>query len=101
MEILMITPLILMLIISEKIFPTFNLFQKKRRFSFFELTIVSALSYGILQRSRISTTLLSYPELLLVLLLVNILVGRFLWLQLLELVRFMPLIRKYFEQEEE
>ena len=101
MEILMITPLILMLIISEKIFPTFNLFQKKRRFSFFELTIVSALSYGILQRSRISTTLLSYPELLLVLLLINILVGRFLWLQLLELVRFMPLIRKYFEQEEE
>jgi hypothetical protein len=44
---------------------------------------------------------LSYPELLLVILLAIIIVGRFTWLQLFELIRFMPLIRKHLEDEEE
>ncbi|MDO4714179.1 MAG: 7TM domain-containing protein [bacterium] len=63
--------------------------------------MLTAISYGILEWSWISTTLLSYPELLLAILLINIIIGRFSGLQLLELIRFMPLIKKHLDQEEE
>jgi hypothetical protein len=47
------------------------------------------------------TFLLSYPEALLGIVLAVIIVGRFTGLQLFELIRFMPLIRKHLEDEEE
>lgn len=45
--------------------------------------------------------MLSYPEVLFGILIAIIVVGRFTGLQVLELIRFMPLIRKRFEDEEE
>jgi len=45
--------------------------------------------------------LLAFPELLIVIFILNIAVGRFTGLQLLEYFRFMPLIKKSSEESEE
>lgn len=100
-KMLIVFPILLMLLISTKIFPSFAIQKKSRWIWLGELLILTAISYGILEWNWISTTLLSYPELLLAILIINIIIGRFSGLQLLELIRFMPLIKKHLDQEEE
>lgn len=100
-ELLMVFPIILMLLMSEKLFPSFKFWTKQRWIGILEFLIIIAVSYGILEWQIISNSLVSYPELLLVLLIINIIVGRFSGLQLLELIRFMPLIKRHLDQEEE
>lgn len=97
----MVFPVILMLIMSEKLFPSFKFWTKQRRIGILEFVIIVGVSYGILQWQTVSDFLLSYPEFLIVILIANIIIGRFSGLQLLELIRFMPLLKKHLDQEEE
>lgn len=96
-----IFPLVLIILVADKSFAHFKIWTKGWRISTIELLLVSALSYGILEWNLVSNLLLSYPELLLLVLLLNLIIGRFSGLQMLELIRFMPLIKRHLDQEEE
>lgn len=86
---------------SEKLFPSFKFWTKQRWIGIVEFLIIVGISYGILQRQAVSDLLLSYPEMLIVILISNLIIGRFSGLQLIELIRFMPLIKRHLDQEEE
>jgi hypothetical protein len=62
--------------------------------------IVSFCVLWILNWYFLKYLMLSYPELIVIVFVINIVVWRFTWLQLLEYLRFMPLIKKNFEAEE-
>ncbi len=97
-----IFPIIFIIIVSDKVFNEwFKLFSAGRRLAFAEFLIVSFAVYGLFYRTWLKHLLLAFPELLILIFLLNIAVGRFTGLQLLEYFRFMPLIKKSSESEEE
>jgi hypothetical protein len=63
--------------------------------------IVSFAVYGLFFWTALKHLLLAFPEVLILIFLLNIAVWRFTGLQLLEYLRFMPLIKKSSESEEE
>lgn len=97
-----IFPMIFIILVSDKVFNEwFKPFSTGRRLAFAEFLIVSFSVYGLFYRSSLKHLLLAFPELLILIFILNIAVGRFTWLQLLEYFRFMPLIKKSSESEEE
>jgi len=97
-----IFPMIFIIIVSDKVFNEwFKLFSTGRRIAFAEFLLVSFAVYGLFYRTGLNHLLLAFPELLILIFLLNIAVGRFTGLQLLEYFRFMPLIKKSSESEEE
>ncbi len=97
-----ILPILFIIIVSDKIYNEgFKLFSKWRRVAFAEFLLVSFAVYGLLYRTVVKHILLAFPELLLLIFILNIAVWRFTGLQLLEYFRFMPLIKKSSESEEE
>jgi hypothetical protein len=99
---LIIFPIVFMILITEKIFNEwFKLFSSWWIISLFEFTILSFIIYSLLNWTSLKHLLLSYPDLIIIVFVLNIIVWRFTWLQLLEYFRFMPLIKKHLEGEEE
>lgn len=97
-----IFPMIFIILVSDKVFNEwFKLFSIGRRVAFAEFLLVSFAVYGLFYRTGLKHLLLAFPELLLLIFVLNIAVGRFTGLQLLEYFRFMPLIKKSSESEEE
>ena len=97
-----IFPMIFIILVSDKVFNEwFKLFSLGRWVAFAEFLIVSFVVYGLFYRTELKHLLLAFPELLILIFLLNIAVGRFTGLQLLEYFRFMPLIKKSSESEEE
>lgn len=97
-----IFPMMFIIIVTDKVFNEgFKLFRLWWWISFIEFLIVSFSVYGLLNRWRLKHILLSYPEIILIVLILHIFIGRFTGLQLLEYLRFMPLIKKHFDNEEE
>ncbi len=97
-----IFPMIFIILVSDKVFNEwFKLFSIGRRVAFVEFLLVSFAVYGLFYRTSLKHLLLAFPELLILIFILNIAVGRFTGLQLLEYLRFMPLIKKSSESEEE
>jgi len=99
-----IFPMIFIIFVSDKVFNEwFKLFSIGRRVAFVEFLVVSFAVYGLFYRTWLKHLLLAFPELLILIFLLNIAVGRFTWLQLLEYFRFMPLLKNssWSEEEEE
>ncbi|MBS8122089.1 7TM domain-containing protein [Candidatus Vampirococcus lugosii] len=93
-------PLVFMIMVSNKIFSeNFVLFSKSWFISFIEFLIVSSVVYTIITLSEFEFFILAYPDFILLILIINILVGRFTGLQLLEYIRFMPLLKNKGEEE--
>lgn len=65
----------------------------------FEFIFVSWVAYFTLKSITIQNIFIAYTELLLVLFIINLLIWKFTWLQLLEYIRFLPLIKKHFQEE--
>ncbi len=85
-----------------------KVFRKKKNFLkigwwiyFAEFLIISFSVYLILGSNNLQYYLISYPEILIGLFVLNVIVGRFTWLQVLEYLRFMPLLKRRFQDEEE
>lgn len=96
-----IFPIMFIIIVTDKVFNEgFKIFSLGWRFSFGEFLIVSFSVFGLLNRWWIKHIVLSYPEIIILILALHIIVGRFTGLQLLEYFRFMPLIKKHFDSEE-
>jgi hypothetical protein len=97
-----ILPLLFTIIISDKVFNEwFKIFSAWRRVAFAEFLIVSFAVYGLFYRTGLKHLLLAFPELLILIFLLNIAIGRFTGLQLLEYFRFMPLLKNSSGTEEE
>jgi len=97
-----IFPIMFIIIVTDKVFNEgFKLFSIGWWISFAEFLIVSFSVFWLLNRWWIKHILLSYPESIILVLALHIVVGRFTGLQLLEYFRFMPLIKKHFDNEEE
>ncbi len=97
-----IFPIMFIIIVTDKVFNEgFKVLSLGWRISFAEFIIVSFSVFGLLNRWWLKHILLSYPESILLVLILHIIIGRFTGLQLLEYLRFMPLIKKHFDSEEE
>lgn len=95
-----IFPFIAILIVAKWVFSdSFLQFKKWRMFTLLEFVLISFWVLYILNNDYFQNIFLWNPELILVVLMLNILVGRFTWLQFMEYFRFFPLIRNYFEEE--
>lgn len=91
-----------MIIISDKVFnDNFHFTKIHQRIALLEFIIVSFCAYGLFYWVELKQLLLAFPELLLLIFVLNVAVGRFTGLQLLEYFRFMPLIKNSSEAEEE
>ena len=97
---LIIFPFIFLILVWDKVFPQwFKMFSKWWFISFIEFFTVSVIVYFIIWWTSLNYFLLSYPEIIILIFILNILIWRFTWLQLLEYFRFIPLLRKWDEEE--
>jgi hypothetical protein len=96
-----IFPIVFLIVVWDKVFREWEdtIFSKAWIIWFVEFIIVSISTYWLITSFQLKYILLSYPELLLIILIINIFVWRFTWLQLSEYFRFMPIIKKHFEEE--
>lgn len=69
-------------------------------FYVFEFLFVTFISYLIIKTNFVQNLFLAYGELLILLFFINILIWKFSWLQVLEYIRFIPLIKRHFSSEE-
>lgn len=93
-------PLIFIAIIWDKIFNDwFRLLSFWSLFSLIEFLLVSFLSYFLLSWSGARHMMMAYPEIIILIFILNIILWRFTGLQFLEYFRFIPLIKKQFEEE--
>ena len=76
-------------------------FKKWRWISLIEFVILSVGIFYLVRRDVLQNIMLWYPELILLILVLNIVVGRFTWLQVKEYERFAPLIWYNLESEVE
>ena len=96
-----IFPIIFLILWTDKIFNEwFKIFSKGWIFSLLEFVLISIVVYAIINSVWIRLMLLSYPELIILIWILVMLVGRFTWLQVLEYFRFMPLLKWEGEEEE-
>ncbi len=95
-----IFPFVVILLVAKGVFSdNFLQFRKWRWTDLLEFFGISLWVLYILNSPYLQNIFLGNPELILVVLLLNILVGRFTWLQITEYFRFFPLIKNYFEEE--
>lgn len=84
---------ILMIVIASKIWTaSFTSLSVKQLLSFVIFLVVSYLSYLIIQSELLRHIVLLYPSVVLFAIILLIALWRYTWLQLMELVRFWPLI---------
>ena len=96
-----IFPIIFLILVTDKVFHEwFKIFSKWWLISLAEFVLVSILVYTIISSTWIRLVLLSYPELIIFIWILIMAVWRFTGLQILEYLRFMPLL-KWDEEEEE
>jgi hypothetical protein len=96
-----IFPVLFLILVTDKVFHDwFKMFSKWRLISLVEFLVVSILVYFIISSIWIRAILLSYPEIILVVVFMIMIVWRFTWLQVLEYFRFMPLLKWEGDEEE-
>lgn len=98
---LVVFPFIIIPMISYKIFSDERgIFSIWFLLYLLEFWFVSLMAYFTLKTSFIQNIFLSYTELLIVVFFINFLIWKFTWLQFVEYVRFLPLIKRHFQEEE-
>ena len=89
-----IFPIILVMINADKVFgENINFLKKWFYISVIEFLVISLIVYFILNWSWLNYLLLSYPDFIIIIILLNLIVWRFTWLQLIEYIRFYPLMK--------
>jgi hypothetical protein len=98
---LIIFPLFVTVILADKIFQEdINIFWKSWIMDIAQYGIITFVIYQLIEYKALQYFLISYPDIIILVVLLNILVGRYMWLQLFEYFRFSPLLRKLNEEEE-
>jgi ABC-type multidrug transport system permease subunit len=95
-------PIVFIIIVTDKVFNEgFKIFNWGWVLSFSEFLVISFVVRGLLNRIWLKHLLLSYPEIIILILILNIFIWRFTGLQVLEYFRFMPMISRHLDGEEE
>jgi len=85
-------------VINKLITEDIKIFSVKFLVSLLEFFILSIIWYFVFTNTYLQNLFLVYPELIFVILVINMIIWRFTWLQLFEYFRFMPLIKKQLEE---
>lgn len=86
--------------VADKIFhEDINIWSRAGFVSFIQFIIISLVTYLILSSTNLQQFLISYPDSLFFILILNFMIGRYTGLQLFEYIRFTPLIKKLQEEE--
>jgi hypothetical protein len=100
-NILIIFPLFITVILADKIFQEdIRVFSKEWVLDLFQYGIITFIIYEMIEYKALQYFLISYPDIVILIILLNILVGRYMGLQIFEYFRFSPLLRKLNEEEE-
>jgi hypothetical protein len=98
---LVVFPFIVIPMLTYKIFSDERwFFSVWFMFYLLEFWFVSLMAYFALKSVFIQNLFLSYTELLILVFFVNFMIWKFTWLQFVEYVRFLPLIKRHFGEEE-
>lgn len=100
-NVLIIFPLFITIILADKIFQEdIKFFSKSGILDLLQYSIITYIIYEMVEYKTLQYFLISYPDIVILIILLNILVGRYMWLQIFEYFRFSPLLRKLNEEEE-
>lgn len=98
---LIIFPLFITIILADKIFQEdINMLGRSWFMDIVQYGIITFVIYELIEYKALQYFLISYPDIIILVVFLNILVGRYMWLQLFEYFRFSPLLRKLNEEEE-
>jgi len=93
-------PIIFIVITADKVFgENLNLLNKWFYISLIEFLVISFIVYLVLNWPWLNYLLLSYPETIIWIIILNMIAWRFTGLQLMEYIRFYPLIKDGEEEE--
>jgi len=97
-----IFPILFLIFATDKVFwEWYKLFSKQQIVSLIEFVVISIVVVLIINSVWLRLILLSYPEIIILLLIAIIIVWRFTWLQLFEYFRFSPILKWEWDEEEE
>lgn len=95
-----IFPLFIAIILADKIFQEeINVFSGIGMIDLLQYGIVTGIIYGCMEFKTLQYFLISFPDVIILVIFLNIIIGRYMWLQLFEYFRFSPLLRKLNEEE--
>lgn len=98
---LVIFPLFITVILADKIFQEdIHMFGKIGMLDMLQYATVTFVIYALFEYKALQYFLISYPDIIILVVFLNILVGRYMGLQAFEYFRFSPLLRKLNEEEE-
>jgi hypothetical protein len=97
---LIIFPLFITIVIADKVFQDdIDMFSRVGVYDFLQYMIITGVIYLILQYTPLQYFLISYPDIIFLVVILNIVVGRYVGLQVFEYFRFAPLLRRVDEEE--
>lgn len=97
---LIVFPLLITVILAEKIFQEdINLFERSGFFDVMQYAAIIFIAYIVIENQTLRYFLISYPDSIIIFILGNIVIWRYTGLQIVEYVRFMPLLRKLDTEE--
>ena len=95
-----IFPLFVAIILADKIFQEeINVFSWIGMIDLIQYVIVTGIIYWCMEFKTLQYFLISFPDIIILVIFLNIIIGRYMWLQLFEYFRFSPLLRKLNEEE--
>lgn len=95
-----IFPLFITIILADKIFQEdINIFSKSGLSDILQYAVVTGIVYFIIEYTTLQYFLISYPDSIILIVFLNIIVGRYMGLQVVEYFRFLPLLKKLNEEE--
>lgn len=95
-----IFPFLFLIMVADKIFhEDINIWSRAGAISFVQFIVISLVTYLLLSSTTLQQFLISYPDSLFFILILNFVIGRYTGLQLFEYIRFTPLIKKLQEEE--
>lgn len=98
---LIIFPFFFTIIVADKIFQEdIYLISKSWIIEILQYIIITYIIYSLFEFKTLQYFLISYPDIIILVVFLNILVGRYIWLQAFEYLRFSPLLKKLNEEEE-
>jgi len=97
---MIIFPFFVMILIADKVFQDdINIWSRYGIMDLLQYTIITIVVYFLFQYRAIQYFLISYPDSIILVVIANILVGRYVGLQVFEYFRFAPLLRRVDEEE--
>lgn len=95
-----IFPFLLIIFVVEKIFDEESAIMTKETFvNLVQFTFVVGIAYLIIRSTSIQYFLLSYTDVILIILVSNLVIGRYTWLQMFEYFRFEPILKSFKDEE--